>query len=138
MNKEGNFKDDILRKYINPGNIEKTPEGFTSKVMNGIRFEPRLSAVVKKSGKTNYVPVISIAVFVLLVTVTLFLPESKSDIFTRPVFDLMKNLSLSLSETDLSSVFRITLPSVGIYVFIGVLMLTLFDRALFKLFHREK
>jgi hypothetical protein len=138
MNKDGNFKNDMLRWYINPEKKEKAPEGFTSKVMTIIRFETQLSPVVKKSEKTNYVPVISTAVFILLVAVTLLLPDSKSDIFNLPVFDLIKNLRFSLPEPDLSSIFRITLPSVAIYVFIGVLMLTLFDRALFKIFHREK
>jgi hypothetical protein len=43
-----------------------------------------------------------------------------------------------MPELKASSIFRLTLPSVTIYVFIGILILTVFDRALYGIFHREK
>jgi hypothetical protein len=43
-----------------------------------------------------------------------------------------------MPEIGLSSIFHLTLPSVMIYAILGILVLTVFDRALYGFFHREK
>jgi hypothetical protein len=65
-------------------------------------------------------------------------PGNKSDSLTSQVLNLVKSIKFSFPEIDLSSFFRLNLPSVMIYVCIGVLLLTGFDRALYGIFHRGK
>jgi hypothetical protein len=54
------------------------------------------------------------------------------------VLNLPKNVNFSMLELKASSIFKLTLPSITIYVFIGILILTVFDRALYGIFHRGK
>jgi hypothetical protein len=138
MNKKEEYKEDLLRHYINPEKIEKAPEGFTLKVMSRIQVEKQLSAVSERSPKRNLVLVIFVAVTVLLLAVAILIPGNGSDQVALPVLKLLKSIKLSLPEYSLSSIFRLTLPSVIMYVFIGILILTLFDRALYVIFHRGR
>lgn len=131
-------KEDILRHYINQENVEKAPEGFTSKVMTRLRKETIPLIVAERSQKTNPVPVISVVVILVLTVAAFLVPGSKSDLLSRPVLNLIKNIKPFLPELDLSSISRIALPSVMKYIFIGILLLTLFDRALYGIFHRQK
>jgi len=138
MNNQEKYNDDLLRKYISPEKIEKAPEGFTSRVMAHIQIETIPSAVTGGLKKKNLVPVISAVVTILLIAAAFLIPGSESDSLTSEVLDLIKSTKFSLPEIDLSSIFRLNLPSVLIYVFIGILLLTVFDRALYGIFHREK
>jgi hypothetical protein len=138
MNKQEEFKEDLLRYYINPGKIEKAPEGFTLKVMGRIQMEEQLSAVSERSPKINLIPVIFIAVTLMLLAAALLIPGNESDKVALPLMNLLKNIKSSLPEFSLSSLFKLTLPSVMMYVCLGILVLTLFDRALYGIFHKEK
>ena len=132
------YTDDRLKQYVNPEMIEKAPEGFTSKVMTQIRMEPLPLISAGRSSKRNPVPYISAAVTILLLVAAFLLPGNKSDATTLPLINLINNVKSSLPVFDLSSIFRITIPTVMIYVFIGILILSVFDRALYGIFHREK
>jgi hypothetical protein len=138
MNNKEEFKDDLLRKYITSERIEKAPEGFTSKVMTRIQVDTSPLMVAEKSRKKNLVPFISSVVTVLLIASAVLIPGTQSDSLANPVFSLIKNIKFSVPELNLSSIFQLTLPSVLMYVFIGMLILSLFDRALYGIFHREK
>jgi hypothetical protein len=138
MNDEGKYKEDILRQYINPESIEKAPEGFTSKVMTQIRMETVPLTATAGFRNKNLVPVISAAVIILLLVAAFLIPGNQSDAKALPVLNLIKSIKSLLPELNLSSDFRLTLPSVMIYVFIGILVLTFFDRALYGIFHRQK
>lgn len=138
MNNREKYNDENLRQYISPENIEKAPEGFTSKVMTRIKTETIPLAVSGKFQKRNLVPVIYAAVTLFLLAAACLIPVSESDSMTITAFRLLAIIKSSLPELNLSSIFRLTLPSFLIYVFIGILVLTLFDRALFGIFHREK
>jgi hypothetical protein len=94
--------------------------------------------VAEKSRKKNMVPFISSVVTILLIASAVLIPGSQSDSLVNPAFSLIKNIKFSVPEINLSSIFRLTLPSVLMYVFIGILILSLFDRALYGIFHREK
>jgi hypothetical protein len=94
--------------------------------------------VAEKSRKKNLVPYISSVVTILLIASAVLIPGSQSDSLVNPAFSLIKNIKFSVPEINLSSIFRLTLPSVLMYVFIGILILSLFDRALYGIFHREK
>lgn len=138
MNNKEEFKDDLLRQYITSERIEKAPEGFTSKVMTHIQVDTSPLMVAEKSRKKNLVPFISSVVTVLLIGSAVLIPGTQSDSLANPVFSLIKNIKFSVPEINLSSIFQLTLPSVLMYVFIGMLILSLFDRALYGIFHREK
>jgi hypothetical protein len=138
MNSQEIYKEDLLRKYIDPEMIEEAPKGFTSKVMTQIQLESKPLPVTQTLREKSFVPVISASVTVLLIAAAFLIPDNKSASLTSLFLNLSKNLKISLPEVDLSSVFRLTLPSVMIYVFLGILILTLFDRALYHIFHREK
>lgn len=132
------YTDHRLKQYVNPEMIEKAPEDFTSKVMAQIRMEPVSIISAGSSTKRNPVPYISAAVTILLLVAAFLIPGSKSDATALPVLNLINNIKSSLPAFDLSSIFRLTIPSVMIYVVIGILILSVFDRALYGIFHREK
>jgi hypothetical protein len=138
MNNQEKHTEDFLRQYIDPERIEKSPEGFTSKVMTRIQLEKQPSEVAQNVWRKNSVPVISGAVILLFLAAAFLMPGSESDSIALPVLKLFKNIKSSLPEVNFSSVFSLTLPSVLMYVFIGIFVLTLFDRALYGIFHREK
>lgn len=132
------YTEDRLKQYVNPEMIEKAPEGFTSKVMAQITMEPVSITLAGRSAKRSPIPYISAAVTILLVIAALLIPGNKSDATAIPVLDLINNIKSSLPQFDLSSIFRLSIPSVMIYVIIGILILSVFDRALYGMFHREK
>jgi hypothetical protein len=138
MNNMKKINDDLLRQYINPEKIEKAPEGFTSKVMTRVQLETRYLILAEKSWKKNLVPAISAAVTIFLIASAFLIPGSHSEAFSSTVLSLFKNLKFSMPEINMTSIFRLTLPSVVIYVFIGIIILTLFDGALKRIFYREK
>jgi hypothetical protein len=138
MNNQEKYTEDPLNQYINPEMIEKAPEGFTSKVMAQIQMEPLPLIAAGRLHKRNPVPYISAAVTILLLAAAFIIPGNKSDATALPVYNLINNMKSSLPMVDLSSIFRLTIPSVLIYVFIGMLILSIFDRALYGIFHREK
>ena len=138
MNNQEKNKQDMLRQYITTESIEKAPKGFTSKVMTHIRIETVPSVVAERLWGKSPVVIISAAVTILLLAAAFLIPAGQSDSLALPALKLLHNIKLALPELSLSSIFSLTLPSVIMYVFIGILILTLFDRALYKIFHREK
>jgi hypothetical protein len=138
MNSQEKQTDDLLSKYIMPERIENAPAGFTSKVMTLVRLEKSRLIPDERAWKKNIVPVISVAVTVLLIASAFLIPIGKTDSIANPVLNLMKNLKLSFPDINISSVFRLSLPSVMIYAIVGIIILTFFDRALFRAFHRRK
>jgi hypothetical protein len=138
MNNQEKHTDDLLSKYITSERIEKAPEGFTSKVMTLVRLEKSHLVYEERSWKKNLVPVLSIVVTVLLIVSAYLIPSGKTDPISNPVLSLIKTLKLSFPDVNISSIFRFSLPSVMMYAIIGIIILTVFDRALFRVFHREK
>lgn len=138
MNSNEEFKDDLLKGYIKPGMIEQAPSGFTSKVMNRIQIEEVALRTEKKRVHRNLIPIISATVFILLLVAAFMVPADKS-VTSAPAFlKIAKTISSALPDIDLSSIFRISFPSVIMYIFLGIFVLTLFDRALYRMFHRAK
>jgi len=137
MDKQEKYKEDLLRQYINPERIEKAPEGFTSKVMTRIQLETVPLKVAGRLQNRNLVPIISTGITILLIVLAFLLPGSEADSLSLPVINVLKNIKISLPQVNFTSIFSFNLPGLLIYVFIGILILTLFDRALNMLFHRE-
>jgi hypothetical protein len=138
MNKQEENHEDLLKKFINPGMIERAPEGFTTNVMNRIRIETEPVKINPGLRNRSYIPVVSAAIALILIGIAFLLPGGAADALSFPLTESLKNIKLSLPEISFANLFRVTLPSVVIYVFIGILVLSLFDRALYGVFHREK
>lgn len=138
MNSREKHNDDPLWNYINPEVIVKAPDGFTTKVMNAVHNEP---VPVRKralfSGR-NLIPAVSASVVMLLILLTFLLPGNKNDTVLSPAMDALKKIKISLPEFDMSSFLSFEIPVTFVYVLIGILILSLLDRALNVMFHREK
>jgi hypothetical protein len=138
MNNQVKHKEDPLRNYINPEVIEKAPEGFTSKVMAAVQTEPLPATKgVLLSGK-NLVPLIFAFVVLILIIFALLIPGSNNDSLLSPALDVFKKINISLPDYDISSLLRFDIPVSLVYVFIGILFLSLFDKALNVVFNRDK
>lgn len=131
-------KEDLLRQYVNKEKIELAPEGFTAKVMTRVRLETVAQMASERPRKKNLVPVISAAVTILLIASALLIPGNQTDSLANPVLSIFKSIKSFLPDIKISTIFQMNLPSVTIYVFIGILILTLFDRALQGIFHRGR
>lgn len=138
MNKQKTDDEDLLSSYINHEKIEKAPEGFTSKVMSLIETENEPVMAVVRMRKISIVPVISGAVTVLLIASVFLIPGTKSDLIALPALELLKNIKITLPEIGLTSFFRLNIPVALLYGLIGILILSLLDRALYGVFHKEK
>ncbi len=136
MNNQEKYQEDPLRKYFSTDRQEDTPEGFTSKVMTRINMETiPLSEV---SSKRNLVPYISALVIIILTAAVFLIPDSDTDLISKTLMSYIKGIKISLPNMTLSSFFRLSVPAVITYAFIGILVLTVFDRALYGFFKKEK
>jgi hypothetical protein len=138
MNKQEEYKNDLLRQYMNPDSVETAPEGFTSNIMTRIGLEKLPATKSEGFFKRNAVPVISGAVFLVLLVAAFLLTGKEVDSTVLPLLNFLRKIELSLPQVNLSSTFRISLPSVLMYVSVGMCLLLFFDRALYRIFHREK
>ena len=138
MNNQENHKEDLLGRYISPEKSEKAPDGFTSKIMTRIQLESLPLNTAGRWWKRNPVPLISVAVTILLMVAAYLIPANQADIFDSSFLNSLRNIKLSLPEINLSSIFSLSLPSLLIYVIVGIFVLTLFDRALYGIFKKEK
>ena len=136
MNDQLKYQEDPLRKYISPYNREETPEGFTSKVMTRIGLDT--IPMLEGSHKRNLVPYIFALVTIILIATAFLIPESDTDLISLTFMRFIKGIKLSVPEMNLSSIFQFSMPAVITYAFIGILVLTVFDRALYGFFKKEK
>jgi hypothetical protein len=138
MNYQEKYKEDLLRQHINPEMIEKAPEGFTSQVMTRIQAgtEP-LKREVRESHK-SIIPVISVSLTIILIISAYFTPSGSSDNSFLPGLKPDQIIDFSLFKVNLDTLFSYNMPALLPYLFISILILTIFDRALYKLFSRNK
>lgn len=138
MNNPEKHKEDSLWNYINKEATENAPAGFTAKVMTAIHKE---QVPVRKSllfSRKNLVPAVSATVVIILILLTLLLPGNKNDVLFSSAIDALKSIKISIPEFDISSILSFEIPATLVYVMLGILILSLFDRALNTLFHRGK
>jgi hypothetical protein len=138
MNSQVKQEEDPIRNYINPEVIERAPEGFTLKVMAAVQSEPVPSVKSGLFARKNLVPAISGAVVLILILLAILIPGSKNDSLLSPALDVLEKIKISLPEYDFSSLLNFNIPVSLVYVFTGILILSLLDRALNVVFHREK
>ena len=138
MNNQEKYKEDRLKQYINHETIEKAPDEFTSKVMARIRTEVVTEKEAGRLRNRNLIPVISACITIILLVAAFLITGNKADSSTLQVTDLIKNLKVTLPDINLTALFSQNVKGLLMYVFTGILILTLFDRALYGVFHRKK
>jgi hypothetical protein len=137
MNKSGSNENDTLFSYLKPEKLEKAPEGFTEKIMARINVEPSpLRTGWKLRNKNFTIPLVSIIViFSLIVSAALTGNAGDSNYLTG--FEKFLN-SIRIPSFKIESFSVFTLPVVLIYIAFGLLILSVLDIALNKLFHHRK
>lgn len=138
MNKQEPFRDDILRKYINPEVIEKAPEGFTSKTMTRIRIETESSKKPVWSQVKNPVPLISSLFTAVLIASVFLIPKGTSGLVGGAIIKYIRSFEITIPQLRLFSFPDLNLPGWFLYAIIGIVFLSFVDRALFGLFHRQR
>ncbi len=132
--------DKLLEKFLNPGTIEKAPEGFVSKTLTRIRIE---TAPERKSFlKRNRVPVISAIVVSVLVAAAALVPSQDSGSILSGVSEYVnkpESLFPGISDIRLPeiAVSGISIPEWLPYAMTALLLFGFVDLALFRVFHRE-
>ncbi len=140
MNINKTDDDRFLERYLNPGTVEKAPEGFVSKTMTRIRIE---SVPDRKSFLKRYkVPVISTIVVSLLIAAAALTPSQNSAGIFSGIAEYIKipeSLVSGISEIKLPEIRAtgINLPEWLPYALTAMLLFGIVDRALFRIFHRE-
>jgi hypothetical protein len=136
MNNQEKYHDDHLWEYLSPEKREKTTGGFTSKVMTRVGLE---TTPLKESLRNrNLIPYISSLVIILLIAAVFLIPESDTDLISTTLISFLKGIKFSVPVINLSSLFQLSIPAVITYAFIGILVLTVLDRALYGFFKKEK
>jgi len=138
MNKSEEFNEDILSRYINPERIEKAPGGFTEKIMTRIQIEKVTSPVTNSYLKNLKVPLISGLITVALIVSAILVSATDVDSAIFSVLKPLIDIRNSFPEINFDKLTGFTLPGWMIYITLGIFMLSIFDRALNTLFHRER
>lgn len=137
MEKQDKFDEDILNQYFNSDQIEKAPDGFTSKIMTRIQIE-RVTNKIPGKSFVGSVPFVSSLVTIALIIASALLTGNDNDQTSSVLNKYFNDLHFSLPSVDLTNIFRISLPAWLPWVFVGILILTIFDKALFSIFSKDK
>lgn len=137
MEKQDKFDEDILNQYINSDQIEKAPDGFTSKIMTRIQIE-RVTNKIPGKSFVGSVPFVSSLVTIALIIASALLTGNDNDQTSSVLNKYFNDLHFSLPSVDFKNIFRISLPTWLPWVFVGILILTIFDKALFSIFSKDK
>jgi len=137
MNNKVNIENDILGRYLNREKIEKAPDGFSEKVMTLIRVEQSPVKIRSKFRTSLMVPLITAVITGGLILVSvLYSSPSESSVFAG-IAEFFNDISISLPVIKLDKFQPFSLPSVVIYISIGFLGLSVFDRVLHRVFHKN-
>lgn len=137
MNNKVNIENDPLGRYLNREKIEKAPEGFSEKVMTLIQVEQSPVQVRSKFRISIMVPLISAVITCGLILVSvLYSSPSESSVFAG-IADFFNGITLTLPEIKIDKIQPFSLPSVFIYISVGFLALSVFDRVLHRVFHKN-
>jgi hypothetical protein len=138
MNNSDKLKEDILYQFLNPEKIEKTPQGFTEKLLNRIQFENVSSVGTKWDYKNIKVPLISGLVIVTLIISALLLPSTDKNSILFSELNSLKNISIAFPDNIFKNLTSFVVPGWTIYIPIGIFVLAAFDKALSTFFNRER
>jgi hypothetical protein len=137
MNNPEKLKDNILRQYLGPESTEKAPEGFTANIMSRIQVETVHSKRAVLSRQNYRIPALSVIVTFAFIAAVLLIGNGNQDSL-NPVSDFIRSLKITFPSVEFQKMNEFTLPGWFPYIFISILILAIFDRSLFKLFHRDR
>lgn len=136
MNKSEEFKEDILKRYINPGKIEKAPEGFTGRVMTRIEMEKKPATVSVHILIRYRIPLFSIGIIAVLILSAMFVTYGGDDqaisSALKPYYDLLTDFP----KFNLDKITGISIPVSAVYIMLGIFLLSVLDRFLNLIFRR--
>jgi hypothetical protein len=135
-NKEEKDQDFLVR-YMNPGKVEKAPDGFTGKLMERITAE---APPVKKSIRifnTLRIPLIAVVTVAGLIIISVLAGQTESELFTA-IGERVKNLTAFLPEPGKIIMPEFPVPQIFVYISVGLLVLWLLDMSLNYIFNRSR
>jgi hypothetical protein len=138
MNSHHDYNKDLLMEHINPEQIERAPSGFTEMVMTRVNLEAKPVRARAKFFTLKIVPLVSVAVTLILTVIVLLLPAAGNEPAAMPWMKVVRHVNLPALHLNLDTLFSFSLPAYLPYLFICLLVLTIFDRGLNGLFHRGK
>ena len=138
MNKQEQYEEDLLRKFMNPGKIEKAPEGFTSKTLTRIQIEAQSSGLKKGFFVKNRMPLISAAVTAGFIIIAVFIPSGNTDSAGSAIWQNIRSIELALPQISNDYIQNLTLPGWIPYAVTAFLLLGFIDRVLSGFFNRQE
>ncbi len=127
MNGQDQGSRDILKKYINPGMIEKAPAGFTSKSMTRIQIETGTSSSVSRMLGKHRVALVSVILVASLILAILFLPPSLANSGGFELINNFKKLLPGFSGIDNLKFPEFEIPGWIFYASVSIFVLIFFD-----------
>lgn len=118
---------DFLRKYINPGMIEKAPAGFTSKSMTRIQIETGTTSSVSRILGRHRVALISVILAASLILAILILPPSLANSGGFELISSFSKLIPGLSGLNNLKFPEFVIPGWIFYASVSILGLIFFD-----------
>lgn len=136
MNSLNKFEEDPLRKYIQREGIEKAPEDFTSDIMSRITAGVVAERKVPKVWSRISVPVIT-ACIISILTISAFVFNNHGATETRLVSRYIPEINISMLAGKVGYFLNLNIPAWLPYLAVCILFLAVFDKALFRVFHKE-
>jgi len=138
MDNKENHERDIIQEYIDPEMIEKAPKGFSQKTMARIRIEAGRVPVRERLRFRYLTPFIAGLVTIILITSLILVEESDGSSVFSFIAERTGISNIALPQLEIDLFTGIDLPSVTIYLVIGIFILAVFDRLLSLFFHRKR
>jgi len=118
---------DILRKFINPGMIEKAPAGFTSKSMTRIQIETGTASSVSRILGRHRVALISVILAASFILAILLLPPSLANSGGFELIGNFKKLVPGLLGIDNLKFPEFEIPGWIFYASVSIFVLIFLD-----------
>jgi hypothetical protein len=134
MNNDHDNIKDPLKDFITPDLCEKAPDGFSEKIMSEITSVTAREPVARKK-KLISVPVIASLITISLILVAFLVRGTGS---TSTFVKIVSQALNMLPEIKTGNLFNATLPVITGYVAVGLVILGIFDKFLFRFFNRKK
>ena len=138
MKKPVEHQEDLLRKYIYPGKIENAPDGLADKIMAQINVQKR-PVPARGIFLIDYsVPLVSGAVTIMLIILSVILEPSGSDSYLLSLFKPLIKCESDGMKITWKFLSGISIPSIIVYTVLGIFLLSMLDHFLNNAFQRRK
>lgn len=136
MNDSNEFRDDLLKRYLNKESIEKAPEGFTERMMNQLMTEPAYTPEKQARKPISAIPLVSLIITIILILLAVFAGKTEHAGTNILLTGLLKSINISwpVHIPDLSG---FTVSDITVYVMSLSILLLVFDLALSKYFRNK-